>query len=104
MARMTETSGSGRNRLRDSLAAGEPSFGLIATIPSVQTVQILANAGVDWLIIDMEHAPIDLPSAHAMIVATAGTLDRPACAPPLVASLAGKDRSWTWVPSGSSSP
>ncbi len=61
------------NRLKESLLAGKPSFGLIATIPSLQSVQVLASAGVDWLIIDMEHSPIDLPSAHAMIVATAGT-------------------------------
>lgn len=70
---MVETTGDGPNRLRDCLLAGRPTFGLIATIASVQSVQIMANAGVDWLIIDMEHAPIDLASAHAMIVATAGT-------------------------------
>lgn len=61
------------NRLKDLWAAGKPSFGAIVTMPSVQVVQILAGAGFDWFIIDMEHGPIDLPSAHAMIVATAGT-------------------------------
>jgi 4-hydroxy-2-oxoheptanedioate aldolase len=54
-------------------ANGVPSFGLIATIPSVQTVQILARSGLDWLLIDMEHGPIDLKTAHAMVVATGGT-------------------------------
>jgi len=33
----------------------------------------MARAGFDLLLIDMEHGPIDLPSAHAMIAATAGT-------------------------------
>jgi 4-hydroxy-2-oxoheptanedioate aldolase len=61
------------NRLKAALGAGEPSFGLIATIPSIQSVQALASAGVDWLIIDMEHGAIDVSVAHAMIVATAGT-------------------------------
>lgn len=70
---MAEASSGGRNLLRRKLLAGQPSFGLIATIPSLQSVQVLANAGVDWLIVDMEHAPIDLSSAHAMIVATTGT-------------------------------
>jgi 4-hydroxy-2-oxoheptanedioate aldolase len=65
------------NRLRESLAAGQPSFGVIATIPSIQTAQLLAHAGVDWLIIDMEHSPIDLGSAHSMIVATAATTTVP---------------------------
>ena len=70
---MTEAPNTKLNRVKGALAAGEPSFGLIATIPSIQTVQTLASAGVDWLIIDMEHGPIDIASVHAMIVATAGT-------------------------------
>ncbi|MEO5699902.1 MAG: aldolase/citrate lyase family protein, partial [Casimicrobiaceae bacterium] len=74
---MTEVSSTKLNRLKGALAAGEPSFGLFATIPSIQTVQTLASTGVDWLIIDMEHSPIDVSSAHAMIVATAGTTTVP---------------------------
>jgi len=46
---MPETSSGKLNRLTELLAAGKPTFGLIATIPSIQSVQILANAGVDWL-------------------------------------------------------
>src|SRR5262245_16411007 len=61
------------NRIRTMLAEGKPSFGLLNTIPGPQSVQILASAGVDWLIIDMEHAPIDFATAHAMILATSGT-------------------------------
>ncbi len=61
------------NRAKQLLASGKPIFGLIATIPGVQTTQILANADFDWLLIDMEHGPIDAGAAHAMIVATAGT-------------------------------
>jgi 4-hydroxy-2-oxoheptanedioate aldolase len=65
------------NRVKRMLAAGEPAFGLIATIPSVQVVQVLSQAGLDWLLVDMEHAPIDLAAAHSMIVATAGTATVP---------------------------
>ena len=61
------------NRIRELLAQGKPTFGLLNTIPGPQSVQILASAGLDWVIIDMEHAPIDLATAHAMIVATSGT-------------------------------
>ncbi len=61
------------NRIKSMLGAGEPSFGLIATIPSVQVMQVLAHSGLDWVLIDMEHGPIDLAAAHAMIVATSGT-------------------------------
>jgi 4-hydroxy-2-oxoheptanedioate aldolase len=61
------------NRLKDLWSAGKPTFGVIVTIPSIPVVQILARARFDWLLIDMEHGPIDLAGAQAMIMATAGT-------------------------------
>ena len=61
------------NRVRAMLQAGKPSLGAIVTMPSPQVVQVMARAGFDLLLIDMEHGPIDLPAAHAMILATAGT-------------------------------
>jgi 4-hydroxy-2-oxoheptanedioate aldolase len=61
------------NRLRQEWREKRPTFGAIATIPSIQTVQIMARSGLDWIIVDLEHGPIDLGSAHAMITATAGT-------------------------------
>ena len=60
------------NRLRALWREKKPAFGAIATMPSVQAVQIMA-AGLDWIIVDLEHGPIDLSMAHAMIVATSGT-------------------------------
>jgi 4-hydroxy-2-oxoheptanedioate aldolase len=65
------------NRLKKEWREGRATFGAIATIPSIQTVQIMARSGLDWIIVDLEHGPIDLTSAHAMITATAGT----ACVP-----------------------
>ena len=61
------------NRLRNEWREGRPTFGAIATIPSIQTVQIMARSDLDWIIVDLEHGPIDLSTAHAMITATAGT-------------------------------
>jgi 4-hydroxy-2-oxoheptanedioate aldolase len=61
------------NRLRKEWREGRATFGAIATIPSLQTVQIMARSGLDWIIVDLEHGPIDLTSAHAMITATSGT-------------------------------
>jgi len=61
------------NRLRTEWREGRPTFGAIATIPSIQTVQIMARSELDWIIVDLEHGPIDLASAHAMITATSGT-------------------------------
>jgi 4-hydroxy-2-oxoheptanedioate aldolase len=61
------------NRVRDVWQAGKVAFGVIVTMPSPQMMQMLARAGFDWLLIDMEHGVIDLTTAHAMILATAGT-------------------------------
>lgn len=58
--------------LKQKWRAGRPTFGAIATIPSIQTVRIMAQS-LDWIIVDCEHGPIDLNTAHGMIMATAGT-------------------------------
>jgi 4-hydroxy-2-oxoheptanedioate aldolase len=63
--------------LRRSLAEGRPAVGYLLTMPSVQLVQALARTGVDWLMIDTEHAPIGIESVAAMIAATAGTAVAP---------------------------
>ena len=62
------------NRLRVLWAQGQCALGAIATIPSVQTVQILAATGLDFIVIDMEHGPIGPTEAHAMIAATAASI------------------------------
>ncbi|WP_321939533.1 HpcH/HpaI aldolase family protein [Paraburkholderia sp. J8-2] len=63
----------GINRLKSMWRNGQAALGAIATMPSVQTIQIMARAGLDWVLIDMEHGAIDAGSAHAMICATSGT-------------------------------
>jgi len=61
------------NQLRRTLAEGRATLGYLVTMPSVQLVQALARTGVDWLMIDTEHAPIGIESVAAMIAATGGT-------------------------------
>lgn len=60
------------NRLKGLWREGRCALGAIATIPSVQTVQIMARAGLDWILIDLEHGPIDATAAQAMIAAAQG--------------------------------
>jgi 4-hydroxy-2-oxoheptanedioate aldolase len=59
--------------LRRSLAEGRPMLGYLVTTPSVQIVQALARTGVDWLMLDTEHAPVGIESVAAMVAATGGT-------------------------------
>jgi 4-hydroxy-2-oxoheptanedioate aldolase len=42
-------------------------------IPFGQSVHVLARSGFDFMIIDLEHEPVDTPAAHTMIAATGGT-------------------------------
>ncbi|MCB1744684.1 MAG: 2,4-dihydroxyhept-2-ene-1,7-dioic acid aldolase [Gammaproteobacteria bacterium] len=65
------------NALRARIAAGRPGIGLLVSMPSPHMVQALAGAGFDWVFIDMEHGPISIESAHAMIMATRGTATAP---------------------------
>jgi 4-hydroxy-2-oxoheptanedioate aldolase len=61
------------NPLRRALAEGRATLGYLVTMPSVQLVQALARTGVDWLMLDTEHAPVGIESLAAMIAATSGT-------------------------------
>jgi len=61
------------NRLKALWREGRTVLGAIATMPSVEAVQVLARSGLDWILIDMEHGAVDAGTAHAMIAATTGT-------------------------------
>src|SRR3954447_8336058 len=47
--------------------------GVVCAIPSAVSVQAIAAAGADFVLIDREHGPIGRETLHAMIAATAGT-------------------------------
>jgi 4-hydroxy-2-oxoheptanedioate aldolase len=59
--------------LRAAIAQGRATLGYLVTTPSPQIVQALSRTGVDWLMIDTEHAPIGIESVAALVTATAGT-------------------------------
>jgi 2-keto-3-deoxy-L-rhamnonate aldolase RhmA len=51
--------------------------GVLCAIPSAVSVQAIAAAGADFVLIDREHGPIGLEAMQAMI---AGTAARRSCA------------------------
>ena len=61
------------NPLRETLADGGATLGFLVSMPTVQIVQALARTGIDWIIIDTEHAPIGIETVAAMIAAAGGT-------------------------------
>jgi 4-hydroxy-2-oxoheptanedioate aldolase len=49
------------NSFKQAIAAGQRQIGLWQALASPYTAEICAGAGFDWLLIDGEHAPNDLP-------------------------------------------
>ncbi|OYU37884.1 MAG: 2-keto-3-deoxy-L-rhamnonate aldolase [Pseudorhodobacter sp. PARRP1] len=53
------------NPFKAALAAGKPQIGLWLGLANPITADLCANAGFDWLLIDGEHAPNDIPTILA---------------------------------------
>lgn len=60
-----------RNAFKRALAAGKPQIGLWSSLCSNYTVEVIAGAGYDWILLDMEHSPNDLESLLAQLQAAA---------------------------------
>ena len=58
-----------RNELKVALAEQRTLIGLWCNYANAATVETLAEAGYDWLLLEMEHAPNDLPTLHAQLMA-----------------------------------
>ena len=76
------------NAFKHALAEGRPQIGLWSSLGSGTAAEILAGAGFDWLLIDTEHAPTELPMVveqlRAMVGGTASPIVRPAWNDPVL--------------------
>lgn len=61
------------NRVKDLLSKGETTVGTWITIGNPDVAELVAHMGVDWLLFDMEHAPLDIGSVQVLMQATSGT-------------------------------
>ena len=59
------------NRLKQALAEGRIQYGLWLGLPDTTCAEICAGAGFDWLVIDAEHGPFDLPAVLSHLQAIA---------------------------------
>ena len=55
------------NQLKKKLHNGEVAVGSFVTVPSSNMTEIVGMMGYDFVVIDMEHAPIDIAMAEDMI-------------------------------------
>lgn len=49
------------NRFKRALAEGRPQIGLWSTLASPYATELAAGAGFDWMLLDTEHSPSDVP-------------------------------------------
>ncbi len=59
------------NSFKRAIKAGRQQIGLWSSLPSSVTVEILAGAGFDWLLLDTEHSANELPMVYAQLQAAA---------------------------------
>ena len=60
-----------RNTFKRALAEGRAQIGLWSSLSSNYTVEVIAGAGYDWILLDMEHSPNDLESLLSQLQAAA---------------------------------
>jgi 4-hydroxy-2-oxoheptanedioate aldolase len=70
------------NPFKRALREGRAQIGLWSSLASALPVEVLAGAGFDWLLLDMEHAPNELPMVLAQLQAAKGGTAHPIVRPP----------------------
>ena len=60
-----------KNEFKKALKAGKPQIGLWSSLSSNYTVEVIAGAGFDWMVLDSEHSPADLENLLGQLQAAA---------------------------------
>lgn len=72
-----------RNDFKHAIKAGKTQIGLWSILSSHVTVEIIAGSGFDWIVLDTEHAPNELPMVYSQLqAAKAGGGAHPVCRVP----------------------
>ena len=61
------------NPVKDKLLDGKTSVGTFMGLGSPQVTEVLARAGLEWLIIECEHSAVDIPHVEDVLRAMNGT-------------------------------
>src|SRR5829696_6877848 len=59
------------NAFKRALKAGKAQIGLWSSLSSSYSVEVIAGAGFDWILLDCEHSPNDLESLLTQLQAAA---------------------------------
>lgn len=69
------------NHFKRALRAGQPQIGLWSTIPSPFVSELIGGAGYDWVLLDTEHTPTDVPLMLNQLQAVAAAQPAPGSLP-----------------------
>ncbi len=65
------------NTFKRAILSGQRQIGLWSILSSSVTVEIIAGAGFDWIVLDTEHAPNELPMVLSQLQAAQGGTAHP---------------------------
>jgi len=65
------------NQFKKALRAGQPQIGVWSTIPSPYVSELIGGAGYDWVLLDTEHTPNDVPLMMSQLQALAAAQPLP---------------------------
>jgi len=51
-----------KNKAKEKLLAGKVAWGVMLADPSPDIIEILGNAGFDWVLLDNEHGHVSMES------------------------------------------
>src|SRR5918993_5358579 len=70
------------NPFKRAIKAGKLQVGLWSSLSSHVSVEVIAGSGFDWLLLDTEHSPNELPMVHGQLQAMVGGSAHPVIRPP----------------------
>ena len=69
------------NLFKQAIRDGRPQIGLWSSLCSNLAAEVIAGAGFDWILVDTEHAPNELPMVFSQLQALAGGTAAPVVRP-----------------------
>src|SRR5436190_3379452 len=69
------------NQFKQAIQEGHPQIGLWCSLCSNVVAEVIGGAGFDWILIDTEHAPNELPMVYSQLQALVGSTSAPVVRP-----------------------
>jgi len=69
------------NKFKAAIKAGRPQIGIWSSLSNYLAVEVLADAGFDWVLLDTEHSPNELPMVLQQLQALKGGTATPIVRP-----------------------